>query len=756
MMKKIRTVGVSGITEPLLIAIQYALSGLKSRIGMYAVCLLAAFSLAACSQQSPTETPSLGSESTSLSVTTPTASPVSIDTPELMATATTRPAPSPVPTGTPEPTATATIRPSPSPVPTDTPEPTATATIRPSPSPVPTDTPEPTATATIRPSPSPVPTDTPEPTATATIQPAPLADMSAAEVYASVAPSVPFIETAATTGSGILIEGGYVVTNYHVVWPYEFVWVVFPDGTELANVPVVGWDPMADVAVLGPVNVSAQALMLSDGEGTALGSELLLVGYPAEVDLFPSPTITRGILSRFREWERLGMTYFQTDAAIAGGQSGGALVNARGEVIGISTFSFSEAGFGLAASSADIMPIVAKLAQGELTSELGDRRIPVGRGSFEVVLDLQNYWDTRQFVLDATAGTILEVAIEGSGDGWFHVSDAFGPILEVNDAYTGVEYGTAEVLTKGTHFLQVEMASGDSSSFGLSSSVRLRPLNDPDDGRIVAVGETVAGSLDHLADWDWYSIRLNEGETVRIFADSLNVDTLIYVDFPKSRNNQIVSDDDSGGGLFGTNSELVYRAPHTGEYFVVVTDSTGNTNGGYYLSVEAARGGTETVDVPPSPMIVDSPFGAMMVFDDPLGYFSLQVPENWIEGDHDESLGEVFYAFDPNTNSDLLVIAEDVLALGLGVLSLNEYADIIESSVLVPTGAENINRQTVLTSRGLSIARFEMSLFMHRVIRFVYVFPNNVAVSITYSFPPNQIDTGKQLADYTLDSFRVD
>ncbi len=396
--------------------------------------------------------------------------------------------------------------------------------------------------------------------------------MSPAEVYALISPSVPFIETAAATGSGILIEGGYVVTNFHVVWPYESVWVVFPDGTELENVPLnvplVGWDPMADLAVLGPVDVSAQPLRLRDGEGMALGSELLLVGYPAEVDLFPQPTITRGILSRFREWERLEMTYFQTDAAIAGGQSGGALANFRGEVVGISTFSFSEAGFGLAASSADIMPIVEKLTQGESTSGLGDRRLPVGRGSFEVDLDLRNYWDTHAFVLDATAGTMLEVRIEGSGDGWFHVSDPFGLILEVDDGYTGVEHGAVELLTTGVHFLQVEMASGDSSDFDLSSSVRLMPLIDPDDGRTVAVGETVTGSIDHFSDLDWYSIRLKEGETVRIVTDSLNVDTVIYVDFPKSRNNQVVSDDDSSGGLHGTNSELVYRAPHTGEYFI--------------------------------------------------------------------------------------------------------------------------------------------------------------------------------------------
>ncbi len=282
-------------------------------------------------------------------------------------------------------------------------------------------------------------------------------------MYERVSPSVAFIKTTAATGSGVLIRGGYVITNYHVVWPYESVWVVFPDGTELENVPVVGWDPMADLAVLGPIDVSAKPLELNDGESTALSSELLLVGYPAEVDLFPQPTVTRGILSRFREWERVGMTYFQTDAAIAGGQSGGALVNSRGEVVGISTFSFSEARFGLAASSADIMPIAERLIQGEFTSGLGDRRLPVGRGSFEVDFDLRNYWDTRAFVLDAMAGTILEVGIEGSGDGWFHVSDPFGPILEVNDGYLGVEYGAVQLLTGGVHFLQVEMASGESS-----------------------------------------------------------------------------------------------------------------------------------------------------------------------------------------------------------------------------------------------------------------------------------------------------
>lgn len=619
----------------------------------------------------------------------------------------------------------------------------------------PGDTPTPTAptsTATSTPEVAPTSTSTPTSIPAPVPTPAPVAELSPSEVYERVSPSVPFIETTTGTGSGVLISGGYVITNYHVVWPYESVWVVFPDGTELANVPVVGWDPMADLAVLGPVDVSAKPLKLADGEDTPPGSELLFVGYPAEVDLFPQPTITRGILSRLREWERLGMTYFQTDAAIAGGQSGGALVNSRGEVIGISTFSFSEAGFGLASSSADAKPIVDRLVQGEFTSGLGDRRIPAGRGSFDIDLELRNFWDARTFVIDAAEGILLEVALEGSGDGWFHVSDPFGSILEVDDAYTGVEYGSAELLTSGVHFLQVEMASGDSSNFDLTSSVRLRPLNDPDDGRTIAVGETVAGSLDHYSDWDWYSIRLRQNETVRISTDSLNVDTLIFVDFPMSRNNQVVSDDDSGGGI-GLNSELVYRAPHTGEYFIVVSESAGNAFGGYYLSVDPARSGAETVFVPPSPQLVNSRFGTMAVLEDPWGNFSIQVPESWLERQIDELAGEVFSLIDPDSGSGVLIIAEDVLALGLGDLSLEEYADLIESSLLRPSGAENITRKAVQTKQGATAVKFQMSLLGQQLVRFISMADDSVAVSVTYSFYPDHFQNGKLLADYSFDNF---
>ena len=69
-------------------------------------------------------------------------------------------------------------------------------------------------------------------------------------------------------------------------------------------------------------------------------------------------------------------------------------------------------------------------------------------------------------------------------------------------------------------------------SSSLASTIRLKPFHDPDDGRTIVIGETVAGNIDFHFDWDWYSIRLEEGETVTISTDSTNVDTLLYVDFP--------------------------------------------------------------------------------------------------------------------------------------------------------------------------------------------------------------------------------
>ena len=70
--------------------------------------------------------------------------------------------------------------------------------------------------------------------------------LPAQQVYAKVAPSIPIVYSDLSHGSGILILGDYVLTNHHVVWPNEFndtATVMFPDGTEYVDVPVIATNP---------------------------------------------------------------------------------------------------------------------------------------------------------------------------------------------------------------------------------------------------------------------------------------------------------------------------------------------------------------------------------------------------------------------------------------------------------------------------------------------------------------------------------
>ena len=384
----------------------------------------------------------------------------------------------------------------------------------------------------------------------------------------------------------MLVDGGYVVTNAHVVWPFEQVRVVFPDKSEYLDVPVANLDLLADLAVIGPLQTSIEPLELIDGENLVIGSDLFLIGYPGEVEQFPQPSITRGILSRTRQWESVELTYFQTDAAIAGGQSGGILVSTAGEVIGLSGFFFTEAGFGLASSAVDIMPRVQTLAEGGDPSGLGDRRIPLQgtQGGYEFTLN--HIWDSGVYVINEPVGTLVDIQTESANDVTFSVTDVLGEILvEVDFGATGIESGSLTIGFDEPVFLTVRQLNEESAQVQLTSNVMLATYTDVDDGKVVTRGETIVASIDYPLDLDYFVIDLVEGGTMDILVDSILVDTFVTVDFPGATELDLVSDDDSGGGLFGLNASLSYVAPHNGTYFIVVESAVVSEFGGYILTV---------------------------------------------------------------------------------------------------------------------------------------------------------------------------
>jgi serine protease Do len=151
-------------------------------------------------------------------------------------------------------------------------------------------------------------------------------------------------------GSGVVVdaENGYVVTNYHVIQNASRVQVHLSDGrTILAkDIDVVGYDVLTDLAVLRMRADQLTAATWGDSRELEVGDWVLAVGNPYGLDR----TVTCGIVSATQRrgfGHGIYQNFLQTDAAVNPGNSGGPLLNIRGELIGITTAIVGEAYQGI-------------------------------------------------------------------------------------------------------------------------------------------------------------------------------------------------------------------------------------------------------------------------------------------------------------------------------------------------------------------------------------------------------------------------
>ena len=145
-------------------------------------------------------------------------------------------------------------------------------------------------------------------------------------------------------GSGVIIdsESGYVVTNHHVIENADQIRVRLDDGRSF-EAKVVGADPEADVAVIQIPAKGLKAINIGDSDTLRVGDFVVAIGNPFGL----SQTATFGIVSALGR-SGLGIEdyedFIQTDASINQGNSGGALVNLRGELIGVNTAILARGG----------------------------------------------------------------------------------------------------------------------------------------------------------------------------------------------------------------------------------------------------------------------------------------------------------------------------------------------------------------------------------------------------------------------------
>jgi serine protease DegS len=137
-------------------------------------------------------------------------------------------------------------------------------------------------------------------------------------------------------GSGVIVDAaGHLVTNNHVIANADEIRVKLADGRE-TDATVVGRDPDTDLAVLAIKLPNLPVMTLGHSDRLQVGDEVLAIGEPLGL----SQTVTHGIVSALgREVPDVATlgNFIQTDAAINEGNSGGALINAEGELVGINT-----------------------------------------------------------------------------------------------------------------------------------------------------------------------------------------------------------------------------------------------------------------------------------------------------------------------------------------------------------------------------------------------------------------------------------
>ena len=213
--------------------------------------------------------------------------------------------------------------------------------------------------------------------------------LNVAEVLKKIQPSVVTIiaiteagmNPGRATGTGVVITSdGDILTNDHVVDGADNVSVLFAGDTEPTPATVLAVDVGNDLALIHVDKTGLTPAVFADPDSIDIGDEVVAVGFALDLD--GGPTVTRGIVSALNRTIVSGDGaldgLIQTDTAISSGNSGGPLVNTRGQVIGINTAVFQSSGevaannVGFSISVAEALPVIEELraqANGQARTE---------------------------------------------------------------------------------------------------------------------------------------------------------------------------------------------------------------------------------------------------------------------------------------------------------------------------------------------------------------------------------------------------
>ena len=213
----------------------------------------------------------------------------------------------------------------------------------------------------------------------------------------------------ASLGSGVVVsESGFILTNLHVVdtlFDAFDAQVTLNDGRKISAM-VVAWDEASDLAVLHINMDNLTPIQIGDETSLDVGDIVFAIGYPRNI----GQSVSQGIISALTENSENTPGIIQTDAAINPGNSGGALINSRGELVGINSSIFSESGnfegIGFATPASHAIAVF---------QEMADQAVEANSGYLGVITgEALNAQSSQLFFgIDNIRGMLVESVDEG-------------------------------------------------------------------------------------------------------------------------------------------------------------------------------------------------------------------------------------------------------------------------------------------------------------------------------------------------------